>query len=180
MSTENVPSYDETAVEWTPVMQELTAADVMTRDVAVVAPETPLREVAERLTERHVSAVPVVDENGTVVGIVSETDLIDEDKRRVRLPRTLLYGDVPILEQAVREAYDEGASLTASDVMTRNLVTAPETTSARAVAEVMVRREVNHVPVTREGRLVGIIARADILRAVQAQWERRARSGGED
>jgi CBS domain-containing protein len=154
-------------------MQELRAGDIMTRDVASVSLDTPLRAIVDRLVERRISAVPVVD-GGRVVGMVSETDLIDEEKRRVRLPRTLLFGVLPILEEAVREAYDEGASLTARDLMTREVFTVPVDTPARAVAEAMVTRKVNHVPVTSHGQLAGIIARADILRAVQAQWERSA------
>lgn len=170
---------DTTVVAWVPAMQELTAGDIMTRDVVSVSPDTPLREIVDRLVERRISAAPVL-EQGRVVGLVSETDLIDEEKRRVRLPRTLLFGVLPILEEAVREAYDEAVSLTARDLMTRKVFTVPRETPARAVADAMVTRKVNHVPVTRDGRLVGIIARADILRAVQAQWERSAAARKED
>jgi CBS domain-containing protein len=163
-----------TAVEWAPAMQELTAGDVMNPDVVAVRPDTPLREIVDRLVARRISAAPVVDGDGTVVGMVSETDLIDEEKRRVRLPRTLLFGVFPILEEAVSGAYDEGASLTARELMTGRVFTVTEATPARTVADEMVTRKINHVPVLREGQLVGIIARMDILRAVQAQWKKSA------
>ena len=167
-----------TAVEWVPAMQELTAGDLMNPSVVAVSPDTSLREIVERLVEHGISAAPVVDAERAVIGMVSETDLIDEEKRRVRLPRTLLFGVFPIVEEAVREAYDEGASLTARDLMTRHVFTVPEAMPARTVAEEMVTRKINHVPVTHAGRLVGIIARADILRAVQEQWNRAASAGG--
>lgn len=159
-------------VEWQPVMRELTAGAIMNRRVVTVPPDTPLRTLVEQLVEHRISAVPVVSATGDVLGMVSETDLIDEEKRRVRLPRTLLFGVFPLLEDAVREAYDESLSLTARDVMSRAVFTVPEEASARQVADEMVARQINHVPVTRGGQLVGIIARADILRAVQSEWKR--------
>lgn len=160
------------AVEWQPPLQELTAADVMNPVVVAVTPGTSLTALVERLVEYRISAVPVVNEAGEVIGIVSETDLIDEEKRRIRLPRTLLFGVYPILEEAVREAYDESRSLTARDLMTQPVFVVPAELPARQVAEELVTRQINHVPVTRDGQLVGIIARADLLRAVQAEWRR--------
>ena len=155
-------------VEWEPALQELTAAEVMNPDVVAVAPGTPLNTIVEQLAEYRISAAPVINVAGEVIGMVSETDLIDEEKRRVRLPRTLLFGVFPILEEAVREAYDEGLNLTARDLMTHPVFVAPEEMPARQVADEMITRKINHVPVTRNGCLVGIIARTDLLRAMQA------------
>jgi CBS domain-containing protein/quercetin dioxygenase-like cupin family protein len=155
-------------VEWEPALQELTAAEVMNPAVVALAPGTPLNTIVEQLAEYRISAAPVINVVGEVIGMVSETDLIDEEKRRVRLPRTLLFGVFPILEEAVRGAYDEGLNLTARDLMTHPVFVAPEDLPARQVADEMIARKINHVPVTRNGRLVGIIARADLLRAMQA------------
>src|SRR5947209_890315 len=113
------------SVGWEPAMEELTAGEIMTRDVATVGPSATLREIAELLAARRISAAPVVDPHGRVVGMISETDLVDEEKRRVRLPRALLFGVFPILEEAVRAAYDEGEMLTAEDLMTRHVFTLP-------------------------------------------------------
>lgn len=153
-------------------MEELTARDIMTTPVVTVTPQTTLREIAELLAEKRISGVPVVDEEGRVVGIVSETDLIDEERRRVALPRTTLFGVYTLPERVLREAYDEGDTLTAADLMTRRVFTLPEDTPAREVAEEMVARKINRIPITRDGRLVGIVTRADVLRAVLAHWRK--------
>lgn len=121
--------------------------------------------------EKRISAVPVVDDQRAILGMVSESDLIDEEKRRVRLPRTLLYGIYPILEEALREAYSESETLSARDLMTRRVFTMPEDAPARWVAEEMVSRKINHIPITSDGKLVGIIARADLLRAIRKHWK---------
>jgi CBS domain-containing protein len=169
---------DETrVVEWKPALEGATAGNIMNPGVLSVAPETTLREIVELLVEHHISAVPVVDAERAVIGMISETDLIDEEKRRVRLPRTLLYGVFPILEEAVRELYNEGLSLAARDLMTRRVFTVPEDASARQVADEMVARKINHVPVTRNAQLVGIIARADLLRAIQGSWKKPGAQG---
>jgi CBS domain-containing protein len=160
------------SVEWTPPLEHVTAAEMMTREVAAVTETATLREIAELLVARRISAVPVVNDAGKLVGMVSESDLIDEEKRRIRLPRTLLFGVFPILEDAVRQAYNDGEALTAADLMTRHPFTLPESAPAEAVAEEMVARKINHVPITRGECLVGIIARSDVLRAIQAGWKR--------
>ncbi|MCC2670874.1 MAG: hypothetical protein K0Q72_3345, partial [Armatimonadetes bacterium] len=74
-------------VEWEPALQELTAAEVMNPAVVALAPGTPLNTIVEQLAECRISAAPVINVAGEVIGMVSETDLIDEEKRRVRLPR---------------------------------------------------------------------------------------------
>lgn len=167
-------------VEWVPPMHEFTAADVMNPRVVAVTPGTSLSAIVELFVEYRISGAPVVNLAGEVVGMVSETDLIDEEKRRIRLPRSLLFGVYPILEEAVREAYDESLSLTARDLMTQPAFVVPEEMPARQVADELVTRKINHVPVTRDGQLVGIIARSDLLRAIQAEWRRPRTDPSED
>ena len=148
------------------MLDDRTAGEIMTREVVSVAPETTLREIAELLIARNISGVPVVDAHGAVVGIVSETDLINEDKRRVAIPRSLLFGIFPIPESALQEAFADGETLTAADLMTHHPYTVHEDASAREVCRALVERDVNRVPVIRDGRLVGVITRADIIRAL--------------
>ncbi|MBI3911189.1 MAG: CBS domain-containing protein [Armatimonadetes bacterium] len=153
-------------------MDELCAGDIMTRAVITARPDTKLREIADLLVRHRISGVPVVDEENRVVGIVSETDLIDEEKRHAHIPRTALYGVMPVPDEVWVAAFEEGDQLTAAQLMTHRVVTLPETTSAREVAEEMLSRHVNRIPITRDGRLVGIVTRADVLRAVAAHWRR--------
>jgi len=157
------------------VMNEPTAGDIMTPEVVAVTPKTSLREIAELLMQHRISGVPVVEPDGSVVGIVSESDLIDEEKRRVRLPRTALFGVFLIPEKVLREAYEEGDRLTARDLMTRKVFTLPESVPAREVIAEMLARKINRIPITRNGKLVGIVARADALRAIEAHAQTSAR-----
>src|SRR2546428_5188719 len=150
-------------------MDELTVRDVMTAEVYFVWAGTPLGEVAQLLAAHHISGVPVVDEREQVIGIVSEADLIDEEKRRTQIPRTALFGFFPVPEDVMKDAYRRGMDLKARDVMTKRVYTVPEETRLPELAEMMLTRRVNRVPVVREGRLVGIVSRGDLVRALAEQ-----------
>ncbi len=145
------------------VMKGLTAADLMTREVITVKADATLREVAEILTQAGISGAPVVDDDGRLVGVISESDLLNAEKRREALPRMALYGTVPISEERLMRAYKGGMSLKAGDLMTRDVVTAAEDTSADAVCDMMITHRINRIPVVRDGRPVGIITRSDLL-----------------
>lgn len=145
---------------------ELRAADFMTRDVISVSPDTSLREAAELVAENRISGVPVVESDGTVVGILSESDLLDEEKRHVKLPRTALFGLFPIPEHVLKEAFEGGDLLKVRDLMSTHVFTLPEDAPAQQIVEEMLTRKVNRIPITRDGKLVGIVARSDALRAL--------------
>jgi CBS domain-containing protein len=148
----------------------LAARDLMTRDVVGVPPETPVAAVARLLAERHISAVPVLDGAGAVLGVVSEADLIrrlaDDDGDDGRPRGGWLAG---LFEDpdaaAARYARTHGA--TAADVMTRPAVAVAEETSVAHVARLMEERGIRRVLVLDgEGRLRGLVSRADLLRAL--------------
>jgi putative heme-binding domain-containing protein len=146
-------------------MNKLTARDLMTADVVTVPPETPVVAMARLLSERGISAVPVMDREGAVLGIVTEADLIrrlagEEDKPAGWL--SSLFADPG--EQAERYARTHGAS--ARDVMTEDVVTVTEDTTAAHIAHLMEARNIRRVLVVTEGRLRGLVSRADLLRAI--------------
>jgi CBS domain-containing protein len=147
-------------------MDSLMARDVMSSEVRAVCEDTPLEEIAALLATHHISGVPVVDEEQRVIGIVSEADLIDEHKRERHIPRVALYGLFPIPEDLLAAAYAGGKGLTARDMMTRKVTTASEKTSCAELADLMVRRHINRVPIVRDGKLVGIVCRDDLVRAL--------------
>lgn len=141
----------------------LTAGDVMTSRVVTVRPTATIRDVAALMARHHVSGLPVVTEDGELVGIVTEADLLYKEQG----PRLPAGG----LRRAVR-AFRHPAGLrrkaeglTAGDLMTAPVVTVEEATPLSEVAALMVRRQINRVPVMRTGRLAGIVSRADIVRA---------------
>lgn len=141
------------------------AKDVMTTRVITVNPDTTVVDIARRLLEEGVSAVPVVDTQGAVKGIVSESDLI----RRVEIgtDKPLSRWAALILEpgeQATRYLKTHGR--TARDVMTSEVVTVDEETPLGEVAELLERKHIKRVPVVKKGKLVGILSRANLLQSL--------------
>jgi CBS domain-containing protein len=138
-------------------------ADVMTRDVISVAPDSPLREVARILSERRISGVPVVDDAGAVVGIVSEADLLPKQVSRPpsrRRPLEWIFGERHDPEELRRRA-----ATTASEAMSAPAVTIAPDRPLREAAAFMVDRRMNRLPVVSDDGLVGMITRADLVRA---------------
>lgn len=143
------------------------AKDVMTANVVSVAPDTDVATVARRLVERAISAVPVVDGDGRVIGIVSEGDLMRRPESETeRQPSWWLRLLASPEEQA--GAFVKSHGMTAGDVMTRDVVTVAEDTALDAVAEVLERHRIKRVPILRDGALVGIVSRANLLHGLIA------------
>jgi CBS domain-containing protein len=145
--------------------QSLLARDLMTKDVVTVPPNTPVASPARLLADRGISSAPVTDPEGRLLGIVTEADLLRrlagaEDAPVGWLRRLFLDPD----RQAERYARTHG--LEAHDVMTREVVTAEPDATAEHGARLMEERRVKRLPVVGDGRLAGVVSRADLLRAV--------------
>lgn len=141
------------------------ARDLMTPDVVTVAPNTPVMGVARLLAERHISGVPVTDADRKVLGVVSEGDLIKQvSGRHDQTPGFFqsLFADPAKMAQQ----YVKSHGRTAADIMTPNPLTVTEDTPAGDIAEMLDKEHVRRVFVTRDGRLVGVVSRADLLRAL--------------
>ena len=137
--------------------------DVMTQSVISVPPEMSLRDVARLLIDHQISGVPVVDEAGAVVGVVSEADLLVKQLSRPvsrRLPLEWILG-----ERHDPEELRHRAATTAAETMSAPAVTIDADRPLREAAAVMIDRSVNRLPVTSTGRMIGIITRADLVRA---------------
>jgi CBS domain-containing protein len=141
-----------------------TVAQVMTRDVITVTPDTPLMEVARLLVQHGVSGLPVVDGDGRVIGVVSEGDLLVKQGGVAPASRRPL---ARIFEPARARAEEAKAeATTAGEAMTSPAVTVDPGRSVTAAAELMSRLGINRLPVVdAEGRLAGIVSRADLVRA---------------
>lgn len=138
------------------------AKDFMTADVITVVPDTPVAEVAKLLIERRISAVPVVEEDGAMVGLVSEGDLvhrIDGDYRTRRPWWLMLFGDP---EDDPHE-YLRAHGSRASDIMTREVITVTEYTDLAEVVKTLESNRIKRAPVVRDGKLVGIVSRRDVI-----------------
>ena len=133
----------------------------MTRDVITVAPETPLAEVAELLVRHRISGIPVCGANGEVLGVVSEADIL----RKLEGVSPDLARPLAWLVRRLDGELDKVAARTAGEAMTAPALTARPRQQTAEIARLMVDHRINRVPVVRGDRLVGIVSRADLLRA---------------
>jgi len=139
-------------------MRQWTVQDVMTRDVASVPPDAAYRDVVDLLTDRGISAAPVVDAGGQVLGVVSEADLLhkveavgEQERRRII--------------RASRRAMAKAHAATAGDLMTAPAVTVGPDATVTAAARRLESERVKRMPVVDDaGRLLGIVSRRDLLR----------------
>lgn len=156
------------------------ARDLMTKEVVTVEPDTPVREIARLLVEHGVSAVPVVDASGMAVGMVSEGDLIgrDETDREARRDwwLTLLAEGEALHPDFLNSLRRTGR--TAADVMAAPVVRVTEATDAVEIARLLETHRIKRVPVVRDGHVVGIVSRADLLRALTEQASTPAGESG--
>lgn len=145
------------------------AKDVMTRPVVSVSPDTGVREIARTLLGRRISAVPVLDGGGRIVGIVSEGDLMRRPESHTE-SRGLRSWWLEVLEESEDRArrYLKSHGLTAAEVMTRTVITVGENTSLAEIATLLERNHIKRVPVLRAGKLVGIVSRANLLQGLAA------------
>ena len=147
------------------------AMDVMTSEVVTVSPDTTVQDLAKLLSERSISGVPVV-ENGRLVGIVSEGDLLHRaetgTERRIARRRRRWFDPLPSEEETAARDYIKSHGRTVRDIMTRDVISVSETADLAEVATVIETTRVKRVPVLRDGVLVGIITRANLVRALGA------------
>jgi CBS domain-containing protein len=139
------------------------AREVMTRDVVTVGPDTTVGEIAAILVRHRISAAPVVSASRQLLGIVSQTDLVHRSETGTEKRRKWwleLFADT----DAKAREYVKSHGLRARDVMTRLVVSVPEGASLAEVADVLDAHRIRQVPVMAEGRLVGMISRADLVR----------------
>jgi CBS domain-containing protein len=152
-----------------------TAGDLMTRDVAVVHPETSLLEAVKLMAQRHISGVPVVDGAGSIIGMLSEGDLVRwHEGYTERQARWLdMLADGFELAPAFLEGIQEQRRKVKS-VMSTGVTSVVEDTPAREVASLMYAKNIKRVPVVRDGKLVGIVARSDLIRALAQKLDEKA------
>jgi CBS domain-containing protein len=150
------------------------ARDIMTERVLSVTPDTPVAHVARLLREKHISGVPVLNQQGRVVGIVTELDLIKRHAR-IHMPIYLPFLDSPIFLEDPRRYQDDVRRVlgtTAEEIMTRKVRTASPETSVEDLATMMVEERANPIPIIdAEGALVGIVSHTDIVHLVEMAEE---------
>lgn len=142
------------------------ASDIMSRQVITAAPESPVAAIAKLMLDRGIGAVPVLDDKANIVGIVSDYDLLarpPSDSPRAWWLR--LFDDEAVcLEEIAKVRH-----LKAGDLMVRHVVTLSDQAPLGVIASLMRRRKLRHVPIVRDGKLVGIVSRGDLLDALAQQ-----------
>lgn len=144
------------------------AADIMTKEVITVTPETTVTELALLLASNSISGVPVLDSSGAVVGVVTENDLIDQ-KKKVHIPTVITILDsVFYLESPdkMEKEMKKIAGAKVADIFTKNPRTVNEETLIDEIATLMAEKNVHTLPVMRDGVLVGVIGKGDIIRTL--------------
>ena len=116
------------------------ARDIMTHTVITIGPEETIQDVARLLSEYHISGAPVVNGDGHMIGLVTEADLISKDGAKV------------------------------ADIMTTRVITAREDTPVEEIAQILTSNRFKRLPIVRDGRLVGVVSRADIVRMMASRW----------
>jgi CBS domain-containing protein len=146
----------------------ITAADIMTREVVSARPDYPVRKVAQLLSEHDISAVPVCDGTGKVVGMLSEGDLMRPFGRENMLKRAwwlnLLAEGTDLAPDFIDYIRMDGRL--ARDLMTKTVISASDTATVPEMAELMVEQKIKRLPILRDGALVGIVSRSDVVRAL--------------
>jgi CBS domain-containing protein len=146
-------------------------ANIMTHDVISVAPETGVAQIAALLSKHRISAVPVIDAGGQIIGMVSEGDLLSpfitaNQARRSWWLDILAEGETLAPDFVQYISMDHHV---ARDLMTKKVITATEDMPIAQVADLLIKNHIKRVPIIRDGHVTGIVSRADIVRALCLQ-----------
>jgi CBS domain-containing protein len=146
----------------------LNASDIMTTDVITVKKETNLKDLARLLYRNHINGVPVVDDDGLLIGIICESDLIRKDKK-LHIPTVVAIFDWVLYLESPKKIEKEIQRINATtveDLYIKEVVTVDEKTPVDEIATIMEEKKVYTIPVMDGDRLVGIVGQADLIRTL--------------
>lgn len=141
--------------------------DVMTKDVITIKSGATVEELARLLIKHKISGVPVVDDDNQLIGVVTENDLISQNKR-LHIPTVIRLFDAFILLGSGRmeEEIKKMAATTVDDICVKKIVSITEDASLEEVATIMAEKNIHLIPVLRDRTVVGIVGKADIVKAM--------------
>ena len=154
-------------------MKNITAAQIMTRDVITVTPGTSLEELASVLSKHRISGAPVVDESGALLGIVTEKDLIRQNAR-LHIPTVIRIFDASIMLEKPGRMLEEMKRMAATrveDIFSRDVVSISPETNIQEIATIMSEKDVHLLPVLDEQKIAGIVGKVDMVRALSTGSE---------
>lgn len=151
----------------------LTAKDIMTKEVITVKPDTSIQDLAALLVKHDITGVPVLDDAGSLYGIVTEHDLINQNKR-LHIPTVVSFLDAAIYLESSKKFEQDVKRLAATrvgEICNRKVLTIAEDATVVDIATIMDEKRVHVLPVVKEGKLVGIVGKRDVVKAVARQAE---------
>ena len=144
------------------------AKEIMTRDPVTCLPQTPIEELCETLRRENINGAPVVDESGRLVGIVSQDDVIFRKGRpneETQPPRDIR----DLFQRGFASIADSDAGpRRVDDIMTREVISADEETPVEQLCRIMWERRIHRIPITRNGKLSGIVSALDLCKIIAA------------
>jgi CBS-domain-containing membrane protein len=155
------------------------ASDVMVSSVITVGPDQTVQEVADILLRNRISAVPVVNEAGDMVGIVSEGDLLNRPEAQTR-HRKSWWLDALSSNEVLAVEYVKTHSRKVADVMTRNVITAAPDMTVAEVAALLEKNSIKRVPIVANGKIVGIVSRANLLQGLASMGKKAPSTRADD
>ena len=144
------------------------AKDIMTLNVITVTRDQPIKELSELFVTYKVNGVPVVDDDGGLIGVVTQGDLIEQQKN-LHIPTVIALFDAVLFIESAKKFEEEAKKLTGktvNDIYHQNPVTVTPNTEVNEVATLMAEKDVHTIPVVDGGKLVGIIGKIDVIKGV--------------
>lgn len=146
----------------------LTAKDIMTKNVTTVGAATTIEELARILMEHKISGVPVVNDAGDLIGIVTENDLISQNKR-LHIPTVMrLFDSFIMLESPgrIEKEIKKMTAITVNDIYTKEVITVAEDTPVQDIATIISEKKVHLIPVVEGKKILGIIGKIDLIKGI--------------
>lgn len=147
----------------------LKAKDIMTTDVITVKPSTTIEELSKKLMKHNISGLPVVNDTGDLIGIVTENDLISQNKR-LHIPTVMRLFDAFIVLESPGKIEKEMKKMTATtvdDICSKKVITVAEDTSVEEIATIMSEKKVHLIPVVQGKKILGIIGKMDLIKGIK-------------
>jgi CBS domain-containing protein len=152
----------------------LTAKDIMNKDVVTVTGDTSVETLGRLFIEKNISGAPVLDQDGDIVGIVTENDLVNQNKR-IHIPTIIRLFDAFIPLEGFGKIEKEIRRMSASkvaEICSREVVTVSPDASLQDVATIMSEQNIHLLPVVSGGKIIGIIGKIDIIKGIQGEGDK--------
>ena len=145
------------------------ARDIMNPDPPYCSPETPIADLARRFADENLSGMLVVDEDRYLLGVVTESDLVDQQNLHIPTAIALFDMVIPLGEERFERELERMQAMTAGDLMVRDVRTVGPDADLSEISGIMADEHAHHLPVIDNGTVVGMITRHDVIRALAAQ-----------